>query len=458
VPTRLSRWAASPAALLAPAALFSALLVGILLARSVPMGAAALLGLCYLPLVLVNLRLGVVLWVPLTFLEGLPLFNMGGKAAGAIVAIGWIGMGRVVGDRVSVLVARNRAAAAGLVVFLVWITLSVIWADSPHAAAFDLWHWYAVALIFLVIATVVRDAKTARLVGHAFIVGGVLSILGGMFFGGLATSTIDLQAASSGRLYGAQGDPNLLAAGLVSGIVLAAGLLTNTRNALVRGWLLVAIGTQAIGIIASESRGGFVAAGATTLVALAFFKGRRAHVLLLVLLMVGLGGAWLSSSPDAWTRLTHFEDGSGRTDIWHVAERVFSDHPVLGVGLANFPEVSDRYVRRPGTIKSLDLIVDHPHVVHNLYLETLASLGVIGLALLLVFLGGCLRAAWEAGQRFDALRDDQLATLSRSVLVATIGFLIASIFISTGVDKRLWILLALGPALKGMAMDGQRSR
>src|SRR3954454_12419594 len=175
------------------------------------MGAAALLGLCYAPLVLVNLRLGVVLWVPLTFLEGLPLFNLGGKAAGLIVAVGWIGLGRVVGERVSVLVARNRAAAFGLVAFLIWITLSMIWAHSAHAAAFDLWHWYAVTLIFLVIATIVRDARTARLVVHAFIVGGVLSIVASLFFGGLASSTINLQAEASGRLFGAQGDPNLLA-------------------------------------------------------------------------------------------------------------------------------------------------------------------------------------------------------------------------------------------------------
>jgi O-antigen ligase len=456
LPTRLSRWAATPALLLAPAALLSALVVGVLLARNVAMGAALLIGLVYAPLVLTNLRLGLVIWVPLTFLEGLPLFNMGGKAAGLLVALGWIGLGRPVGQRISVLVARNRAAAAALVAYLLWITLSMAWAESASATAGDLWHWYAVALILLVVATVVRDGPTARLVAHAFIIGGLLSILGGIAFGGLGSSTINLEAASSGRLYGAQGDPNLLSAGLVSAGVLAAGLLPGARSAAMRGWLLGAMGVMAVGIIASESRGGFVAAGLTMLVAFVFFPGRRAHVLLLILVVAGLGGAWLSSAPGAWERLTHFEDGSGRTDIWHVAERVWTDHAVVGVGLANFPNVSAGYVRRPGTLKALDLIVDHPHVVHNLYLETLASLGVVGLALLVVFLGGCLHAAWDAGRRLDRLRDPDMATFARAVLVATIGFLIASIFISSGVDKRLWILLALGPALRGMAIDRQR--
>src|SRR3954453_7695296 len=78
----------------AAASLAAAALVGALMTRSVPAGLAALIGVCYAPLVMINLRVGLALWVPLTFLEGLPAFNAGGKAAGLIVALAWIGMGR----------------------------------------------------------------------------------------------------------------------------------------------------------------------------------------------------------------------------------------------------------------------------------------------------------------------------------------------------------------------------
>jgi hypothetical protein len=37
------------------------------------------------------------------------------------------------------------------------------------------------------------------------------------------------------------------------------------------------------------------------------------------------------------------------------------------------------------------------------------------------------------------------------VIIASVGFLTASLFISDGTDKRLWIVLALGPALLGAA-------
>ena len=60
-PTAVAAWALGTAAL-----------VGGLMTVSVPAGTALLLGACYAPLALVNLRLGLALWVPLTFLEGRP--------------------------------------------------------------------------------------------------------------------------------------------------------------------------------------------------------------------------------------------------------------------------------------------------------------------------------------------------------------------------------------------------
>ena len=44
-----------------------------------------------MPLVLVNLRLGLALWVPLIFLQGVPALNLGSKAAGLLIVVAWIG-------------------------------------------------------------------------------------------------------------------------------------------------------------------------------------------------------------------------------------------------------------------------------------------------------------------------------------------------------------------------------
>jgi hypothetical protein len=68
--------------------------------------------------------------------------------------------------------------------------------------------------------------------------------------------------------------------------------------------------------------------------------------------------------------------GSNRADYWHVAWRVYEDHPTLGAGAGTYSRswLRERPVPQP--------VQD----AHSLYLETLAELGPIGLALLLIAL------------------------------------------------------------------------
>jgi O-antigen ligase len=63
---------------------------------------------------------------------------------------------------------------------------------------------------------------------------------------------------------------------------------------------------------------------------------------------------------------------SGRTQVWHVAWRQFEAHPVLGDGAGSFEQYWNR--NRP----SIRTVKD----AHNVYLETLAELGLPGLVLL----------------------------------------------------------------------------
>jgi hypothetical protein len=70
--------------------------------------------------------------------------------------------------------------------------------------------------------------------------------------------------------------------------------------------------------------------------------------------------------------------GSQRNAYWHVARQVVAAHPALGAGAGSFgPEWFAR-----GDVARYGGALD----AHNLYLETLAELGPVGLALLLVFL------------------------------------------------------------------------
>jgi hypothetical protein len=78
--------------------------------------------------------------------------------------------------------------------------------------------------------------------------------------------------------------------------------------------------------------------------------------------------------------------GNGRADYWRVALAAYRDHPVLGSGAGTYEL---HWVReRPTGFDARD--------AHSLYLETLAELGPLGLALLLIALGAPLVALGRA--------------------------------------------------------------
>jgi O-Antigen ligase len=78
--------------------------------------------------------------------------------------------------------------------------------------------------------------------------------------------------------------------------------------------------------------------------------------------------------------------GNGRTEQFHTAWQEVADHPVLGGGAGSYDEYWFRHRRVSETV----------HDAHNLYLETLAELGPIGLFLLALVLGVPLAAVRRA--------------------------------------------------------------
>jgi hypothetical protein len=87
-------------------------------------------------------------------------------------------------------------------------------------------------------------------------------------------------------------------------------------------------------------------------------------------------------------RLTSFSS-DGRADYWRVAWREVRAHPLLGGGAGSYPRYWHRY--RPTSYETQN--------AHNLYLETLAEEGPVGLALLLAAFALPLVAAFRSRGR-----------------------------------------------------------
>jgi hypothetical protein len=93
--------------------------------------------------------------------------------------------------------------------------------------------------------------------------------------------------------------------------------------------------------------------------------------------------------------------GTGRYQLWGEAIDAFESRPVWGIGAGNYELFWN--VHAPFNVAILD--------AHSLYLETLAELGVVGLALLLAFVLVALIAGWRraAGWRAANGRGDAVA-------------------------------------------------
>lgn len=95
-----------------------------------------------------------------------------------------------------------------------------------------------------------------------------------------------------------------------------------------------------------------------------------------------MGQAGVPASSNLNARLFSFSN-DGRTQLWTVAWHQYTAHRLLGTGAGTFLRYWDQY--RPAPTQVIN--------AHNLYLETLAELGPIGLGLLVVGLCAPLVAA-----------------------------------------------------------------
>jgi O-antigen ligase len=297
----------------------------------------------------------------------------------------------------------------------------------------------------------IRTRRDLILVLSAIVIGAVIAAA----FGILAPPSSTGLAESAERATGTIGDPNELAAALLLGVGLGAGLaLSRGRSTALRLGGAVAIPICAIGIFLSLSRGGLIALGAL-LVAGALLGGRWRGVMIGFLVLVAAAGVLyftqVASLP-ARERVTTADGGSGRSDLWTIGLRMVKSHPLEGVGVGNFQVLSPDYVLQPGVLMRTDLIfASVPKITHNTYLEVTTEMGIPGLLLFMLIVVGSLACALQAARLWSKRGETGMEALARGALLALVGMLVADFFISQTYDKLLWTMLAIGPAMLALA-------
>jgi O-antigen ligase len=174
----------------------------------------------------------------------------------------------------------------------------------------------------------------------------------------------------------------------------------------------IVAGSLAIGIILSWSRGawlGLIAGG----VAVLAFRSRRSAIIATVIAIVSLlvvllfGTGWMPQTimgriGDLGSNLADVDPG--RTEItdanfavlerlahWRVGQRMFADHPWLGVGIGNFATVYEKYA-----LPHWYIPLGH---AHNVFINFLAETGAVGFLTFMIFWLGVAGLAWRSAVR-----------------------------------------------------------
>jgi O-antigen ligase len=327
-----------------------------------------------------------------------------------------------------------------LVLFVVALTLSAVFAEDPEAGRAGLREILGVVVLFYLLVCTVTTRRRLELLVATILLSTCISsglAVASAFKGTRLVAVED--ATDEIRQAGGGNDPTMSSHAMLAGTALGALLAVRTRKWRLLGAAAVALGTT--GIILSYAR-----STAIILVALVMwllYKQRRSRWLPLVIVPVLLVGVAVTAVlPESyWERLFALSDPA---EDWTLQRRIgyhvvaldlMRRHPILGVGPGNFPNeyVDPKYRWAPG--RTLD-----PRALHNMYLGIIVESGWIGFACFAALIGAALIGLREARRR---IADPELRVFAEATQFAFVGYLIAVATSPAQTAKYTWILIAL---------------
>ena len=440
-----------------------AALIGLIAGIDPALAIGAALGLVFALLAFTNLAAAVVVFSFLAFLEFAVPSGAAvalSKGAGLLLAMAWLARVATARGRESTFLTAFPGITYLLLAYLGWGVLSVTWSPDASETLITVSRYLLNFALLVIAYTAIGSRRYAIWFFIAWMAGTAFTAIYGL----IDAPTTD--AAQTARLESSVGDANEFAAILVAGIVLSLALSATARHApILRLAGCVTVLLAMFSFVLTGSRSGVISL-VVVIITCVLVAGRRWRPMAAVTAVAVAVTAvifFAAFAPGSIReRIAQTVPGQvntaaeGRTTIWQVGWRMVEDKPFHGVGLGSFQAASINYVLLPGTLARSDEVIDTPKVAHNIYLETLAELGIVGAILfggILIFPIFC---ALRAAGNFARAGDTQMEILSRALVVALAGVLAADFFVSAQLSKLLWLLLAMGPVL--LALSRKESR
>jgi putative inorganic carbon (hco3(-)) transporter len=261
------------------------------------------------------------------------------------------------------------------------------------------------------------------------------------------------------RAAGSIGDANFFAQVMVTLIPLGLERAWKEKKMRWRVLAMIASGLCFLAVVFSFSRGAFLALVAYAGMIMLYFKLRPTKILLLAVFALPLVFFIPSSYMDRINSIIDAIPGvgngmqtdsaiRGRVSEIKVGWMMFVDHPVLGVGVGNYPNLYQNYSRKLGLDARL---MDRS--AHSLYLQIASETGLVGLAVFVFIMWNIFRGLKRAREDFLAAGNEDYASITSAFKMAMVGYFIAGLFLHTAFPQFLWLLTAVTLAIPNVARN-----
>lgn len=354
----------------------------------------------------------------------------------------------------SVILGRSRiiwSRELKLVLLLtVWFALGIPFAFYRRAS-FELLtgEWLRTLLFFFVLTqTLTSLSRIRKIIWVLLLSAGLASSLSLLMQGNPLVMVGDRLAGINKGLLGW----NFLGITMSVTIPFMAYLYVTRKSLLRSGLLLVVLGSSLWMVVLTASRGGVIGLVLSLVLTYWFIlresgRGRLTVALGIFCLLIAsakappvfwqrLGTVWSSSSDKAKEETTSAEESTaGRLYLLQESIVVTFEHPVVGVGIGNFPYYTGATIREVSGFSWLS--------THNIYTQISSEAGIPAFVLLLMFFSTMIRHAYMASRVSAATENREAYYLARASLASVLIFSFQGFFAHLGYACLLYYLAAI---------------
>lgn len=382
---------------------------------------------------------------PYTFIGALRPLRLGMLTV-AVTLVSWIIAQAVNREKI-----HWNSLCTWFLAYLLVIASSILTAGNNFRAYHAFEGLLVTFLMFFLLLNIVKSKDQLGKVIWLLLLVHVYYAIKGVFnfaFGGHAGGGLTTSGAVGGSF---MGDENDFALALNAMIPFAFFMFQNQTSKFKRFFLIGSLLVLVLGVVSSQSRGGWVGLMAVAL--FCFMKSKRKLMNLGIAALLGI--AILAFAPSSyWLQVESITDteeatASSRLNYWKAAVRMYVDYPITGVGAANGPMKMPYYVtgfRDPAT--------QWGRTFHGTLPLVLAESGTLGIICYLMLYITALRGLSAVRKRFSQDHRSDEWTYASAITGGMIGWLTSATFLSAAYYPHLWSLYAMTGVLIRISKSG----